>query len=124
MIDWKQYKNSDGEWAEAGAFILEASVNGSWVVRHKLGAISGRASADSDVMQPGGIDAARASCEQALAELLAAKPDRSGDVALALCRRYVAVRKLQRTTDSAVAMHAAAADLDRRVNDYLKQHDQ
>lgn len=119
MTNWQQYKNSDGEWAEVGAFILEASVNGSWVVRHKTGAVPCRASADIGEAQPGGIEAAKASCERVLAEMLAAKPDRSEDVALALCRRYVAMRDLQRTTDSAAAMHAAAANLDERVAKYL-----
>lgn len=119
MTNWYKYKNSDGEWAEVGAFILEASVNGSWVVRHKTAAVPCRVSADIGEAQPGGLDAAKASCERVLAEALEAGPDRGEDVAVALCRRYVAMRDLQRTTDSAVAMHAAAANLDERVAKYL-----
>jgi hypothetical protein len=119
MANWNKYKNSDGEWAEVGAFILEASVNGSWVVRHKTAAVPCRVSADVGEAQPGGLDGAKASCERVLAEVLAAGPDRGEDVAVALCRRYVAMRDLQRTTDSAVAMHAAAANLDERVAKYL-----
>lgn len=119
MTTWTKYKNADGEWAEVGAFILEASANGSWVVRHKMGAVPCRVSADVGEAQPGGLDGAKASCERVLAEVLAAGPDRGEDVAVALCRRYVAMRDLQRTTDSAAAMHAAAANLDERVAKYL-----
>ena len=122
MTSWNKYKNSDGEWAEVGAFILEASVNGSWVVRHKMGAVPCRVSADIGAEQPGGLDGAKASCERVLAEVLGAKADHGEDVAVALCRRYVAMRDLQRTTDSAAAMHAAAANLDERVNKYLNKN--
>jgi hypothetical protein len=71
-------------------------------------------------MQPGGIEAAKATCERVLAEGMAGKLDSGTDVAVALCRRYQQMRELQRTTDSAAAMHAAAANLDERVDKYLK----
>jgi hypothetical protein len=124
MAEWQKYKRTDGEWAEVGAFILEASTNGTWVVRHKIGAVPCRNSPGLGLHQPGGLEEAKASCERVLAEMLAETPSGGEEVALAFCRRYVAMRDIQRTTDSAAAMHAAATNLDKRVNDYLKKHEQ
>jgi len=119
MIEWNKYQRSDGEWAEVGAFILEASVNGSWVVRHKLARIPCRCSADIGVMQPGGLHAAKASCERVLGEILAEfKPDDAVEkqrrITLALCERYVAARSMETEEQQ-----AALAELDRRVLEYL-----
>lgn len=126
MIDWNKYQRSDGEWAEVGAFILEASVNGSWVVRHKTGAVPCRASADMGIMQPGGIDAAKATCERVLAEVLAAPngPQALASTAalveqraitMALCNRYQSARAM----DDEQQRTAALEDLDRRVAKYI-----
>ena len=139
MIEWTKYRRADGEWAEVGAFILEASANGSWVVRHKLGAVPCRCSADLGTMQPGGIDAAKASCERVLAEVLAAPngPQALASTAaivqqraitLALCNRYQSMRALQRegsATGKDESMNKAAAsleELDRRVDEYLQKN--
>ena len=113
MTSWNQYKNSDGEWAEVGAFILEASVNGSWVVRHKTGAVPCRASADVGEAQPGGLDGAKASCELVLAEVLGSCNDTAAvaeqkAITVALCKRYQQARA-----------ESAFEDMDERVAKYL-----
>jgi hypothetical protein len=122
MADWNQYKNSDGEWAEVGAFILEASVNGSWVVRHKMGAVPCRVSADIGEAQPGGLDGAKASCERALAEVLGSCNDTAAvaeqkAITVALCKRYQQARA---SDFSESVQQAAFEDLDQRVNKYLE----
>lgn len=122
MIEWNKYQRADGEWAEVGAFILEASVNGSWVVRHKLAMIPCRCSADIGARQPGGIDAAKASCERVLGEIVAeVKPDEAVEkqrrITVALCERYVAARAM-----GPEEQHTALAELDRRVLGYLENN--
>ena len=122
MIDWNKYPRADGEWAEVGAFILEASVNGSWVVRHKTGAVPCRVSADMGVAQPGGIDGAKAACERILGEVLAAHDDTAAvaeqkAITAALCDRYIAARAMD-----ADAGQEALSELDRRVINYLKKN--
>lgn len=129
MTTWQKYRNADGEWAEVGAFILEASVNGSWVVRHKIGAVPCRASADMSAALDGGIEAAKAACERVLAEILAA-PNGAGNLAstaalieqkaitVALCRRYTSARAMEEEHQRLNAL----ADLDRRVSEYLKKN--
>lgn len=120
MTTWTKYKNADGEWAEVGAFILEASVNGSWVVRHKIGAVPCRASADLGALQEGGMEGAKASCERVLAEMLASCNDTAAvaeqkAITVALCDRYIAARAMD-----ADAGRDALRELDRRVINYLK----
>ena len=127
VIQWTKYLRSDGEWAEFGAFILEAATNGTWVVRHKTGALPCRASADLRAMPSGGIDEAKASCERVLSEILAAPngiealasnqavAEQHG-ITLALCKRYVAARAM-----GVDAQQEALGELDRRVLKYLEK---
>ena len=121
MADWHKYKNSDGEWTEVGAFILEASVNGSWVVRHKMGAVPCRVSADIGEAQPGGLDGAKASCERVLAEVLGSCNDTAAvaeqrAITVALCKRYQQARA---SDFSESVQQAAFEDMDERVAKYL-----
>jgi hypothetical protein len=139
MIQWHRYQRADGEWAEFGAFVLEASSNGSWVVRHKMGEVPCRCSADLGGMQPGGIDSAKAACEKILAEILAA-PSGNGAlvstsalkeqkaITVALCKRHMAVRALQaeaaekNTEEHTNKANAAQSELDRRIKAYIDQN--
>lgn len=139
MLDWIAYKNADGQWAESGAFILEASTNGSWVVRHKMGAIPSRASADLSTRPSGGLEGAKSACEGALREMLAAPNGINAlastaalveqrAVTLALCKRYMAARALQREAsdqgdaDAMAKASAAFVELDNRVIKYLQNN--
>jgi len=124
MVDWNKYQRADGEWAEVGAFILEASVNGSWVVRHKVAAVPCRASADIGAPLEGGIDGAKAACERVLGEVLAAHDDTAAvaqqkAITLALCRRY---QRARASDISESVQRAEFEDLDGRVADYLKKN--
>ena len=129
MIDWNKYPRADGEWAEVGAFILEASANGSWVVRHKVAAVPCRASADIGAPLEGGIDGAKEACERVLGEVLAAHDDTAAvaqqkAVTVALCRRYQTMRENQRSDHGLDDLEGTTADLDGRVADYLKKNGQ
>ena len=138
-IEWNKYQGTDGEWAELGAFIIEASTNGSWVVRHKTGAVPCRASADIGGAQVGGLEAAKAACERVLSEVLAAPrgPNALASTAalieqraitMALCRRYQAARVPQREASASGQAHlqtkaaSALEELDRRVLAYIEKN--
>lgn len=139
MVVWQKYQRTDGEWAEVGAFILEASTNGTWVVRHKIGAVPCRASADMGGTQVGGLEAAKAACERVLSEVLAAPrgPNALASTAalieqraitMALCKRYQAARVLQREAsesgqeDLLTKATSALEELDRRVLAYIEKN--
>lgn len=120
MITWNKYTKSDGEWAEVGAFILEASTNGSWVVRHKTGALPCKTSADTGIMRACAIEAAKAACVRALSEIThmsdvqVTKLER---IVRGLCQRYESAR-----AQTGEDREAALVDLDLRVRDYLNKH--
>lgn len=138
-LQWAKYQRTDGEWAEFGAFILEASSNGSWVVRHKMGLTPCRTSADIGLSQPGGLDAAKTSCERVLTEILAAPNGADAllsttalaeqrAITLALCDRFKSMRAAQEEAarepserSQFVAM-SALEELDARVGAYLKKN--
>lgn len=120
MIIWNRYAKSDGEWAEVGAFILEASVNGSWVVRHKMAAIPSQASVTFGLTRAEGINGAKAECERVLLGILErVNKSEPAQLIVNLCKRYQAMRILQLSSTSIDEMNLAALDLDERVSKYL-----
>lgn len=99
-MNWKMYNSYDGQYAEVGAFILEAHPNGSWVVRHKTGAIPCRFSELTPILDPDAtIETAKVKCESEFRSMLADSEGEGGkykDIAIKLCERYAAMRDAQR----------------------------
>lgn len=118
-LRWQKYRHYEGEFAEFGGFILEATGNGSWVVRHMLGKVPCRHSELEPVLNPGAnIETAKVKAEAALRELLTEVPDleRQQAITLRLCERYRAMRNAAGTPEG----EALQAELDKSVDKYLK----
>ena len=99
MITWKPYELYEAQYAEVGAFILEAHPNGSWVVRHVTGAVPCITSELEPIINPSAdLASAKAKAISALSEMQANEQAirRYEAITVKFCERYQEYRRMMK----------------------------